>query len=304
LDILPTSTTSFLPPSSSSKGRLLFHRRPTRVAASVVRGGQEDHHRPISSTATSATVATSFASQRWGEGGMPNPLHPFVSILGNHHPCKIVLGSGGWVPKTFQSRVWQTAKTTLLISFILGFWLDVPFLDNLKNKHIQRKKKKMMVTTVHNLSFPASNAACGVYLAPSTIPNAGLGMYAGTDFETDEEFLPFGDSVVGIYDISVHHSGGKVLERFLWDEYTWNAKAMHMGDEGVQEVTVTSSGFGAAANCQLSIVNVVEYYPLMYLTPLHPSRDPGAGGFSNFHYRKATAKRNIQAGQELFVSCT
>jgi hypothetical protein len=230
----------------------------------------------------------------------------FLSFLANHCRAVLLSGRGNWIPKPFQSKVWWTAKTIVLISF-LGFLFDVPlpFLHKF-NININNKKKMPMITTVHNLSFPAAThtaTICGVYLAPSTIPNAGLGMYAGADFAQDEEFLPLGDSVVGIYDISVHH-GPKLVEKFLWDEYTWNAKAMHMNDEGLHEVTVTSTGFGAAANCYLGIVNVVEYHPLMYLTPLHPSRDPGAGGFSNFHYRKATAKRNIKAGQELFVSCT
>jgi hypothetical protein len=59
----------------------------------------------------------------------------------------------------------------------------------------------------------------------------------------------------------------------------------------------------AAANSFLDFVNVDEGEATIS-TPhnLHRSKDPGIGGFTIFHSREATAHRNIQAGEELFVS--
>jgi hypothetical protein len=53
----------------------------------------------------------------------------------------------------------------------------------------------------------------------------------------------------------------------------------------------------------MDFVNVEEGYP-KHSVPggLHRSRDPGAGAFTYYHGRKSTAKVQITAGQELFVT--
>jgi hypothetical protein len=65
---------------------------------------------------------------------------------------------------------------------------------------------------------------CGIWLAPSTIPGAGLGMYAGRDFDVEETMLrnhenePVGDLCVPLVDVSEHYGASADL---LWDEYVW-----------------------------------------------------------------------------------
>ena len=62
---------------------------------------------------------------------------------------------------------------------------------------------------------------CGIWLAPSCLPGAGLGMYAGRSFTKGEVMQQTGDVVIPIVDILMHQRGrGKFP--FLWDEYTWN----------------------------------------------------------------------------------
>lgn len=56
---------------------------------------------------------------------------------------------------------------------------------------------------------------CGIWLAPSTIPGAGLGMFAGRNFSVGEELLT--DLVVPISDIALHNHGVD-YGPFLWDE--------------------------------------------------------------------------------------
>lgn len=78
---------------------------------------------------------------------------------------------------------------------------------------------------------------------------------------------------------------------------------MHAVHLGVNEVNVVSAGFGAAANSYMDFVNVFEWYPIHSIAQqLHRSKDPGAGAFTYLHSRYATAKSDISAGQELFVS--
>lgn len=145
---------------------------------------------------------------------------------------------------------------------------------------------------------------CGVWLAPSTIEGAGLGMFAGTDYQTGEELIPGGDSVIAIVDLSHHnHFSRDLYGPFLWDEYTWMASALKMGSEGYSEINVASAGFGAAVNCILPIYNVNEWFPVLTDLQLHRSKDAGAGAMTAFHQRKSTARRPISAGEEIFVSC-
>ena len=68
---------------------------------------------------------------------------------------------------------------------------------------------------------------CGIWLAPSTLPGAGLGMFAGRAFKKGEFMQQTGDVVIPIVDINMHQRGrGKFP--FLWDEYTWNGNSLGM----------------------------------------------------------------------------
>jgi hypothetical protein len=130
-------------------------------------------------------------------------------------------------------------------------------------------------------------------------------MYAGRALSKDDELLPAGDVVIPVVDISAHrHESGMDEAAFLWDEYTWSGEALRMGGEGRMEVNAASPGVGAAVNCFLALTNIEEGSAVTSSAGLHRSKDPGAGAFSYFYDRRSTAKRNITAGEELFVSCT
>lgn len=143
---------------------------------------------------------------------------------------------------------------------------------------------------------------CGIWLAPSSVPGAGLGMFAGRDFEKGEQMQQSGDVVIPIVDILMHQRGRKKFT-FLWDEYTWSGKSLGIGHEIMKECNAASPGFGAAANCMLDLVNVEEGDPNnMMPSGLHRSKDPGVGAFSTYQNRTSKAKVNIRKGQELFVN--
>ncbi|CAB9501525.1 Guanylate cyclase [Seminavis robusta] len=143
---------------------------------------------------------------------------------------------------------------------------------------------------------------CGIWLAPSSLPGAGLGMYAGRDFAKKEPLQETGDIVIPIVDIMMHQRGrGRWV--FVWDEYTWNGKSLGLGHEVIKEINAASPGFGSAANSFLDLVNVDEGDPINTMpSGLHRSRDPGVGAFSTYNDRRSTAKVKIKSGQELFVN--
>jgi hypothetical protein len=148
-----------------------------------------------------------------------------------------------------------------------------------------------------------TSSTCGIWLAPSTIPRAGLGMYAGRDFKERETLQDGGDVVVPIVDIFVHaDETDKEPWAFLWSEYTWDGYGLRMGSEGLFDTIAASPGFGSAANCFLAIINVDESIPTHDPAGLHRSKDPGTGAFTQYHGRLSSARLGIDAGSELFVS--
>jgi hypothetical protein len=78
---------------------------------------------------------------------------------------------------------------------------------------------------------------CGYWLAPSSIPGTGLGMFSGKDFAKDETFdVEAADLVIPFSDIHFHPK--LVQEDFefavhvLWGQYTWGCSHLVRNDEG------------------------------------------------------------------------
>ena len=69
---------------------------------------------------------------------------------------------------------------------------------------------------------PSFGAQCGVYYAPSTIPGAGYGIFAGKDFRENEWVLP-GDLVVPIVEMGWNNGHSRDYHH-LWEEYQWSAR--------------------------------------------------------------------------------
>jgi hypothetical protein len=155
-------------------------------------------------------------------------------------------------------------------------------------------------------SFTSADLQCRIWLAPSTLPGAGLGMFAGSDFHPEEEFIRGGDITIAITDITQHNAapGQEPYGTFLWDEYTWNADGLNMDMIGYEQ-NVASEGFGSAANSFLPVYNVDEWSSrITFTNELHRSCDPGVGASTQYHHRLSISKRHIEAGEELYVSCT
>jgi hypothetical protein len=147
---------------------------------------------------------------------------------------------------------------------------------------------------------------CGLWLAPSTLQGAGLGMYAGRNFEQNEALQVTGDVVIPIVDLLEHalprlRIHASAYSR-VWDDYTWNGNIFGMHWEGHVQVSALSPGMGAAINSFLPLVNVDEDSDVAVdAASLHRSRDPGAGAFTPYHNRRTMATTDIFTGQELFI---
>ena len=85
-------------------------------------------------------------------------------------------------------------------------------------------------STISSPSPPSpspSSSECGMYLAPSTIPGAGMGVFAGHhDIQKGEYLLSDdGDLVIPAYDMNWHVGHDKQYS-FLWEEYTWKVSRL------------------------------------------------------------------------------
>ena len=66
-----------------------------------------------------------------------------------------------------------------------------------------------------------NSGGCGIYLAPSSIPFSGLGMYVGNASFSENDIVATQDVVIPIVDR--HKHTGHINEKWLFDEYIWNA---------------------------------------------------------------------------------
>ena len=150
---------------------------------------------------------------------------------------------------------------------------------------------------------------CSLYLAPSTIPNSGLGMYTAVDLDQGDNIGP-ADIIVPVINIEWHNDNtykgwdspeSRTNEfHFLYENYFWTASSVDMMHEA-ERVHVMSHGFGALANSLPGLVNLDEGMPDYNGGGLHRVKDPGAGAFTPYHNRQATALEPVPAGGELFA---
>mmetsp|Transcript_9726 Transcript_9726/g.20143 ORF Transcript_9726/g.20143 Transcript_9726/m.20143 type:complete len:615 (-) Transcript_9726:1845-3689(-) len=154
------------------------------------------------------------------------------------------------------------------------------------------------------ISYQHDENECGVYFAPSTIPGAGFGMFAGIDYKEGEAITP-GDLVVPYSDFAFHNGVDSNRDLpFIWNEYAWSSRSFDYMDEEAISTSGASFGLGAAVNCHFPLLNFVDDYETMKFdgAGLHRSRDPGAGAITPYHNRVGVSMRHIPAGMELFLS--
>jgi hypothetical protein len=138
---------------------------------------------------------------------------------------------------------------------------------------------------------------CGLYIAESTIPNAGLGVFTAA---AKKPLDPLGSGDVCIPNIDInYHNPLPVFNPF--QTYYWKGSSMGMSREShSNDVEAFCPGLDSAVNCNLALINTHKSYPLYDTAQLHRSRDPGTGAFTPYHNGTTYAARHIPAGGELF----
>jgi hypothetical protein len=133
---------------------------------------------------------------------------------------------------------------------------------------------------------------CGMYMAESSIPNAGFGMYTGIDREQD--------SVMSGPDIVHQLIDGRLSPGTYIVDLPWSSSVTGGFYEAVS-VESLIPGVGAVANAFYSLLNAEA---LMGPSTMGTAEitDIGRGGYSTYIDHFFTATRPVKAGEEVFVN--
>lgn len=147
---------------------------------------------------------------------------------------------------------------------------------------------------------------CSLYMAPSSIPGAGIGIFTGVERQ-EGDVVGKGDIILPLSDLSFHFSANANYRGAVhYDptrDYVWAGGQMGVQFESAAEGTGVSAfvpGLDCVINCHLGLLNVRSGDPKFDSGDLHRSRDPGTGAFSPYFNSTAFVKHAIPAGGELF----
>jgi len=137
--------------------------------------------------------------------------------------------------------------------------------------------------------------SCNLYLAPSTIPNAGLGIFTTIPLTTGTVFA--GDVVYPILKLETKQHRNPFVD-YLWDAFT---VGMTMETSSPEDICGLSPGFGAALNSNMALDNIRQG-ELEYDDQVggHRSLSPSAGSMTPYYSSKSIVSHDIPAGGELF----
>lgn len=140
---------------------------------------------------------------------------------------------------------------------------------------------------------------CTLVMAPSGLENGGWGVFTLTPRTKDEVLNAPGDVVIQVTDPNPHTAAG--MKRLIWD-YIWDGQLMSGHYEGFQRVYSSVPGIGSLANGLTKGYNAVGNYPSEGNLGLDRGSSPGAGAFTHYGNYTWRARKDLDAGDEIFVS--
>jgi hypothetical protein len=152
---------------------------------------------------------------------------------------------------------------------------------------------------VPNIQQNRVSDECTLVMAPSGLENGGWGIFTLTPRIKDEVLNQYGDVVIQITDPNPHTAAG--MRRLVWD-YLWEGQLLAGHYEGFQRVYSAVPGIGSLANGRTKGYNAVGGYPAVGNLGLDRVFSPGAGAFTHYENYTWTASKDLDAGDEIFIS--
>jgi hypothetical protein len=189
-------------------------------------------------------------------------------------------------------------------------------LKNEKDKYqafreVQRQRRHSEQQRSHNEGrYPLESATleetevdqeCGLYLAPSTIPGAGLGMFSANR-KSVGEIIGTGEVIVPLVELSFYHGYKNEFVPFV--NYYWRGgeRGLHglVAEHRENELHAYIPGTDAAVNCNLALVNLDLPSSEYDDSHLSRSKHPMTGAMTPYFSTPSRATKDIPAGGELF----
>ncbi len=178
------------------------------------------------------------------------------------------------------------------------------------NEHVNHSLPETPNNFTRNTNQPSSfSQPCNLYVAKSTIPNAGLGMYTSKGILKGSPVGP-SDIVIQLTDLNPHYYS---FIQVLSFDYLWSGEATGGQYEG-RAVLSTIPGVGMLANGHSDLYNTIpqsslrnngkqrEKVGLTYDNgQLYRSTHPAAGSSSSYYNFTFYANRDILPGGEILV---
>jgi hypothetical protein len=144
---------------------------------------------------------------------------------------------------------------------------------------------------------------CELYLAESTIPGAGIGVFTGVP-KAAGDFLGNGDKAIPLVDAFWHNGFPDPFFNPTAD-YVWDGASMGMRLElyDPNDISAFWPGIDAMVNCHFGLLNLEKATPVYNEGGVHRSKHHGAGSISPYDaYPDGSSYviRDIPQGGELF----
>jgi len=146
----------------------------------------------------------------------------------------------------------------------------------------------------------AAALECELYIAESTIPNAGIGIYSGIE-KLKNDLIGNGDKAIPVIDVKWHN--GQVEDFFdPLQDFTWDGTSMGMTLENYSNSDLAAfwPGIDAMVNCNSGLLNTEKAVPVYDDGVLHRYQHPGAGAITPYNADQSIVVRDIPIGGELF----
>lgn len=144
---------------------------------------------------------------------------------------------------------------------------------------------------------PPESPQCSLYIAPSTIPNAGLGVFTAI-FLKKGETIGYGDVILPLVDLEFHQGTNDFFNpfsEFLWDSYCFGMQ------QEADSVKAFAPGLYSVMNCNPAFHNVGRGdFDYDDQVGGHRSENPSFGSMTPYHNGRTVATTDIFVGSELF----
>jgi hypothetical protein len=140
---------------------------------------------------------------------------------------------------------------------------------------------------------------CKFYLAPSSIPNAGFGVYTTQPIAKNDPLTQTADAPsVMVFDAETHYAQGE--RNWNMENYFWSGEGSGQFECAVLEEYVVT--FGTSCNFHTYLKNIfpIEADYSDTITP-RSGGSPGIGAYSYYGGAQFHASRDIAAGEEIFA---